>query len=107
MAATIRSHLLGRSFVCIAFALLVLALAFVNGCSQDEGEPCQVDRDCADGLECRGASNNERGQCVSKDEAQDTGDAGTPPEVDAALDAAKKPPPAADDDAGADDSDGG
>jgi len=99
MAATIRSHHLGRGFVCIAFALLVLASA----CSQDEGEPCQVDRDCADGLECRGASNNERGQCVSKDEAQDTGDAGIPPEPDAAT----KPPPAADNDAGADDSDGG
>ena len=58
--------------VCVVGAVLVLA-----ACDQDEGEPCQTDRDCASGLECNRAPGAERGDCVPPDEVTTGGTGGT------------------------------
>ena len=98
----------------------LLLLAGSAGCSQDKGEPCQVDRDCADGLECVIARGSQRGTCEDPAEVGDddgnggSGDGGgpLPSELDAAADtdaampggdaAASDPDAATSDDAGSD-----
>lgn len=55
-----------RRLVCLGL-WSVLAWAAV-GCSQDAGEVCQVDRDCADGLECIRATGSSRGTCLGPDD---------------------------------------
>ena len=65
------------SFSAILAALLLGPLA---GCSQDEGEPCQLDRDCADGLICDIGRGSSRGTC------QDPADPGAgDPTTDGAM----------------------
>jgi hypothetical protein len=72
-------------------------------CSQGEGETCQSDRDCDDGLKCVLAARSDRSVCRSPEDVElDAGD------VDAAEpelpdeDAGDEPdPPDASDDAGA------
>lgn len=44
--------------------LCALAAGLLFACSQDEGDPCQADRDCDDGLICRIAAGSERGTCA-------------------------------------------
>jgi hypothetical protein len=67
-------------------AALLTALA---GCSQNSGETCQVDGDCASGLKCDArASGNERGTCFDPKAKVDSGaektDSGQPDLPDAA-----------------------
>jgi hypothetical protein len=58
-----------RSFV------VAVALAGAGACSQAEGDACQVDRDCEDGLICnRNALGSDRGECVVP--GSDTGGGG-------------------------------
>jgi hypothetical protein len=109
--------------VAVVAGLVLVCCVLVSACTQEEGEPCQTDRDCADGLECR-ILRSERGKCVQPGEERSTSDvdSGEPPrpnDVDAATnatdastgaggDAAPAPEAGApDDDAAADDSDGG
>lgn len=57
-----------RRAMCRLPLTLVLAAVFpcaVAACSQDAGEACQVDRDCASGLICNRALGSSRGQCVA------------------------------------------
>jgi hypothetical protein len=76
-----------RSFFWVAALLVALA-----GCSQDAGQACQVDGDCASGLKCDAeARKNERGRCVDPKAKVDSGtdqtDSGQPPQKpDSALD---------------------
>ena len=80
-----------RSLLRVGFLWAVLGLV-AGGCDQEEGEPCQTDRDCASGLECNRAVGSDRGECVQPMEA---------PPVDG-PDGSSAP-----DDAGAGDADGG
>lgn len=45
--------------------LMFLALWTAAACKQSEGDPCQVDSDCDDGLICCPALQTPRGQCLS------------------------------------------
>lgn len=68
--------------------LLSLSLALSLGlaaCSQDEGETCQVTRDCADGLTCVRARGSERGTCEDPANIEDDDGSGTGNEGDAAA----------------------
>lgn len=40
-------------------------LLFAFGCSQDAGEVCQVNRDCAGGLVCSRGQGASRGTCIT------------------------------------------
>lgn len=65
------------------FALVLAVATWVAACKQEEGERCQVDEDCSDGLLCNQATQ----EC-----SRTTGggiDASVPdgPPVDAAIDA--------------------
>ena len=71
-----------KKFLAIPLCLAFVAgtAAFVTACKQDEGERCQVNTDCADGLVCNQATQ----EC-----AQTTGggiDATVPDGPDAAPD---------------------
>src|SRR5262245_12505968 len=74
--------------------LLVLGLGLA-GCSQGEGESCQLDRDCEDGLECN-QTEGSRGECAKPQDieemkvdakAPEDTDLSSDPEMDAAIDA--------------------
>jgi hypothetical protein len=67
-----------------ALLLCAAGFAFVVGCSQDEGEPCQVNGDCGDGLVCVRARGSERGLCEDEN-SKDAGAGGTSGAVDAAA----------------------
>lgn len=87
-----------RRFVSLACCSLVVAMALASGCSQEEGDPCQEQDDCASGLSCCPIIRSavERGTCnatcsaVVRDAGPGTDagprDAGAP--LDAAADAA-------------------
>lgn len=47
----------------VALGCVALAGAALAGCEQDDGDPCQVDRDCSGGFCCIG-DNALRGICV-------------------------------------------
>jgi hypothetical protein len=79
---------------------LVAVLGLLAACEQSEGQPCQADGDCEDGLECQELLEG-RGVCQSPggmDAGTDEGDASEPPvplmdggpdaSVDAGADAA-------------------
>ncbi|MDD9939615.1 MAG: hypothetical protein OXU20_01005 [Myxococcales bacterium] len=64
-------HLRGR----LLRACVVLLPLVLGGCTQGEGEPCQVDADCESNLRCD-ALGGARGTCVSElpdmDESDET-----------------------------------
>jgi hypothetical protein len=64
-----------------ALALLLAVLAIA--CSQGDGEPCQEDRDCEDGLICLPARGAERSVCGTADEVEldAGGDGGGDPDL--------------------------
>ena len=66
----------------VAPVACALGLLCAAGCSQDEGEQCQVDSDCSGSLMCLRALNSERGTCMKPGTKLD---AGTPPSPDAAT----------------------
>ena len=68
-------------------------------CSQSEGEPCQSDGDCDDGLFCVRAQRSERGTCKVPSDIGGMEDAGP--------DAGAEPPLTPDEDAGEPPPDGG
>jgi hypothetical protein len=80
MRTAIHSLLLG--------AALSSGLLLLGGCKQMEGERCQIDDDCADGLYCELSGNTRAvgGYCKST--------TATPPPP--TVDMATKPPPPAD-----------
>jgi hypothetical protein len=84
----------------IAGALVALTLL---ACSQGEGESCQANRDCEDGLFCVLAANSPRGVCRSPEDidedmgAPDAGEPELPPDDD---DAGSEPAPPDETDAG-------
>lgn len=78
-----------RSSFLVGIVWVVLGLS-ASACEQDEGEPCQTDRDCASGLECNRAVGSDRGECVGP-----------------AEEPAPDEPGALDDDAGTSDADAG
>jgi hypothetical protein len=61
-----------RSWIC---------LSLLAGCTQGEGDPCQIDSDCSSGLVCRSSGGNERGRC----ERADTSPATPVDDLDAAV----------------------
>jgi hypothetical protein len=64
-----------------ALAFLLLAALLTSACNQNDGEPCQVDDDCGDGLTCCIGVNSPRGICGTEDDAvcePSTEDASTP-----------------------------
>ena len=71
-----------RSRRALAALLAVLLLA----CSQGDGEPCQENRDCEDGLICLPARDSDRSVCGTPDEvdagggAAGSGDPELPPD---------------------------
>jgi hypothetical protein len=65
-----------RSLLC---GLGILAsLSFAAGCSQGEGERCQITSDCASGLVCDGAGSTGNGVC-RKTTSANKNDAATEP----------------------------
>jgi len=73
-----------------------IALLLASGCGQTEGERCQINSDCADGLTCQGEGISQgNGVCKpanavtssTKDAAADATEPSTPvePQVDAAT----------------------
>lgn len=63
--------------------LWVVIVLVAGSCDQDEGEPCQTDRDCASGLECNRAIGSDRGECVAPEAPTDEPDASSSPDEDA------------------------
>lgn len=62
-------------------ALALFLLSAVAACSQSSGEPCQVNRDCDDGLICVIARGSERGTCERPSDVEETlPDAGEEPD---------------------------
>ncbi len=82
-----------------ALALLLL-IGIGAGCSQDEGDTCQVRRDCADGLICDVAAGSERGKCRSPEDAQDDSGMNEVPDSGGSFGDASLSDAATDDDAG-------
>ena len=72
-----------RSMLRTSFATLALTASLgLAGCDQEQGAPCQIDGDCASGLECNASTKT----CLPKGTTVgDDGDAG----IDAPLDAAE------------------
>jgi hypothetical protein len=62
----LRVHGLRLLAACVALGLL--------GCVQAEGETCQLDSDCDDGLACQREGQSARGVCIVAN------DAGPPPD---------------------------
>jgi hypothetical protein len=60
------------SFKCLA--TIVFLCAGLAGCSQAEGDACQVDRDCDDGLVCQVSGS--RGTCEQPEMDAGADDAG-------------------------------
>jgi hypothetical protein len=62
-----------------------LATSALLACTQAEGETCQINEDCEDGLECRRESSADRGVCVRPEEngreTQETDDPVLPPDT--------------------------
>lgn len=51
-----------------------IALLFASGCAQSEGERCQINSDCADGLTCQGEGVSQgNGVCKPANSAATTG----------------------------------
>jgi hypothetical protein len=69
------------SFVRAGWILLLLCA----GCTQGDGDACQIDSDCSSGLVCSRTGANERGRC------EDANTSAVTPVVD--LDAAIVEPP--------------
>jgi hypothetical protein len=40
-----------------------ICLVLCAGCTQGDGDACQIDTDCSSGLVCRRTGANERGRC--------------------------------------------
>ncbi len=65
-------------------ACLITSLAAVSllACTQAEGDTCQVNSDCGDGLVCSRESRADRGACIRRDELIDPmGDPDEDPEL--------------------------
>jgi hypothetical protein len=82
--------LLKGSVASIAGLCCALGLCMVVGCSQDEGQECQLDSDCSGNLVCDRAKLAERGVCRDPKKLNMSSDAG------AQLDAAEPPLPETD-----------
>jgi hypothetical protein len=79
--------LLKRSVTSIAGLCCALGLCLGAGCSQDEGQECQLASDCSGDLVCDRAKLAERGVCRDPKKLNTSSDAG------AQLDAAEPPLP--------------
>lgn len=80
---------MNRRACCLLVALVGLVAPVATGCESGEGDPCQLDFDCAAGLVCSGEP---RGMCIDpadqtddeNDDSQDVGaDAGMSGDDDA------------------------
>jgi hypothetical protein len=67
-----------RRFSASVFGLLGLALVLLSpgGCGQNEGGRCQINSDCASGLQCRGGESG-NGVCESVNTPGPVADAAT------------------------------
>ncbi len=70
-----------NSAVKLATALFLILLAALSACQQGEGEVCQVDVDCEDGLECNAGTR----RCQKPGTGGGTPDADVTPVFDAAV----------------------
>jgi hypothetical protein len=79
--------------------LAPLLLVLLGGCKQDEGERCQIDRDCTEGLICctlgRDAAVSE-GICRTAADCLAGGEGEAEPPLDAAVDVPADTTPAPD-----------
>jgi hypothetical protein len=73
-----RSKIVTSLIACIATSLLL-------ACTQGEGETCQINRDCEEGLVCRRETSADRGVCIREEdnvtETPDSGDPILPPDM--------------------------
>jgi hypothetical protein len=64
---------------CLCASALILLLA--SGCNQGEGERCQVNSDCSNGLRCEGGGATGNGICTSGTPTEDAAAAGDAPQA--------------------------
>jgi hypothetical protein len=64
------SRLISRSMI-LAWLIAPCAAATLLACTQAEGDTCQVNRDCEDGLVCRREAAADRGVCVRQEAIDD------------------------------------
>jgi hypothetical protein len=50
-------------------SLATVSLSFVGACSRSEGDSCEIDGDCDDGLVCCKATTAARGTCAASQSA--------------------------------------
>jgi hypothetical protein len=75
------SRFISRSTI-LSCLIALLAAAGLLACTQTEGETCQVNSDCEDGLVCSRESRADRGACIRRDDAVDPmGDPEEDPEL--------------------------
>jgi hypothetical protein len=72
----------------VRLALVAAAVAFAPGCKQGEGERCEIQRDCQDGLTCTTLDPSADGICTDPNKVQ--------PVPDAAVEAAEESKPVVD-----------
>jgi hypothetical protein len=60
----------------VAQLCCMLGLLLIAGCSQDDGQECQLDSDCSSGLVCDRAKLSERGVCRDPKTLNTSKDAG-------------------------------
>lgn len=79
-----------RAWVNLSVGMFVLALFFMSGCKQLEGERCQMDSDCEEGYICceKGVADI----CLPKDKCN-VPDAGTDAGIEAGAEAGAEAPP--------------
>lgn len=66
----------------LAWLIAPCTAATLLACTQAEGDTCQVNRDCEDGLVCRREAAADRGVCVREDSAENPmGDESVDPEL--------------------------
>ena len=78
------SRSLSRSKI-VTSLIAGLATSVLLACTQGEGETCQIDGDCEDGLVCRREVAADRGVCIREEdngnEMQESDDPELPPDV--------------------------
>jgi len=74
-----------RSKIVTSLIASIATSVLLHACTQAEGESCQINADCDDGLVCRREVSADRGVCVREDDnagaVQDAGDNPLPPDM--------------------------